>query len=465
MQPPSKKHLSNRAKSLRESTKNILKQQLWAKILLGMILGIIVGYILSPHGMAIIEKAENAYIIASWVKLPGTLFLGLIQMVVIPLVISSIILGISQSGEIDFLKRLGLRIVPYFIMTTIVSITIGLILVSIIKPGEYISQDIVQEFQKEQLNNVDAKEIKTFEELTIPQRIANLIPTNIAQAFVEKNLLQIVIASIIIGIVLLTIPKTTAKPIIDLSISIQVITMKIISWAMIIAPYAVFGMLCDITIKVGIDALASMGVYVITVLLGLLCMLIFYMMIVTIIAKKSPLKFLSGIKEAQLLAFSTSSSAATMPFSIKCAEENLKIRPAITRFVIPLGATINMDGTALYQAIAAVFLVQLFGDLSGIELTTSDIILLMITTVGASIGTPATPGVGIVVLATILTGIGLHPAAIGFIIGVDRILDMCRTTVNVTGDLTATAIMERWLPDIDNIKHEIRKEEEKNKSK
>jgi Na+/H+-dicarboxylate symporter len=221
----------------------------------------------------------------------------------------------------------------------------------------------------------------------------------------------------------------------------QVLSMKIISWAMMIAPYAVFGLLADITIKLGIGALLSVGVYALTVLLGLVLMMGVYMLIITILTPMKPMEFLRGIREVQLLAFSTSSSAATMPFSIQAAEEKLKLRPEIVRFVVPLGATINMDGTAMYQAIAAVFLTQVFG----VDLSTPEMLLLLLTTIGASIGTPATPGVGIVVLATILIGIGVPAEGIALIIGVDRILDMCRTTINVTGDLAASAVMNKFV--------------------
>ena len=280
-----------------------------------------------------------------------------------------------------------------------------------------------------------------FDDLTIPQRIANIIPTNPAKAQVERDMLQIVIASILVGIALITIPAKNGKPFKDLCISGQVLTMKIISWAMAIAPYAVFGLLADATIKTGLDALYSVGIYSITVPAGLGCMLLVYLFFIAAFTKISIGEFLRGIKEVQLFAFSTSSSAATMPFSIKAAEENLKVRPEIGRFIVPLGATINMDGTALYQAVAAVFLCQVFG----IDLSFGETVLLLVTTVGASIGTPATPGVGLVVLATILSGLGVPAEGIALIIGVDRLLDMCRTTVNVTGDLTASCVMNAWI--------------------
>ena len=190
----------------------------------------------------------------------------------------------------------------------------------------------------------------------------------------------------------------------------------------------------------GARSIAGVGAYMLSVLIGILGMFIVYLIIVSVIAKRNPIEFLRAIRNAQIFAFSTSSSAATMPFTLKAAEENLKIDEKVSRFVVPLGATINMDGTALYQAAAALFLCSLFG----VDLSTGEIFLLMITTVGASIGTPATPGVGIIVLATILSSIGVPPEGIGIILGVDRILDMCRTTLNVTGDLVATTVMERF---------------------
>ena len=361
-------------------------------------------------------------------------------MVIVPLIVCSIILGIAEGGDLSFVKRLGLRIVPYFILTTALSITIGITIVNIVKPGLMIDQTLAQ-------NAVESGAVagripgRTFEDLTIPQRIANLIPTNPAKAQVDRNMLQIVIMSILIGIALITIPITTGKPFRDLCEAGQVLSMKIIAWAMIIAPYAVFGLICNITIRLGLDALLSVGAYSLCVLGGLLCMLIVYMLIVSIFAQQNPFSFLKKIREVQLLAFSTSSSAATMPFSIQAAEEKLDVRPEISRFIVPLGATINMDGTALYQGVAAIFLCQVFG----IDLTMTQTIMLVVTTVGASIGTPATPGVGLIVLATILVGIGVPAEGIALIIGVDRLLDMCRTTVNVSGDLTASMVMDKWV--------------------
>jgi Na+/H+-dicarboxylate symporter len=214
-----------------------------------------------------------------------------------------------------------------------------------------------------------------------------------------------------------------------------------VKWSMLLAPFAVFGLIARFTTRLGIDALLGVAVYVGTVLLGLTLLLCLYLVIVFIVAQRKPLAFLSGVRDVLLLAFSTSSSAAVMPLSIKTAEEKLNVRPSISQFVIPLGATVNMNGTALYQSVATVFLAQVFG----VELGPVQLVLIMITVVGASIGTPSTPGVGIVILALILTSVGIPTSGIALIIGVDRILDMTRTSINVAGDLVACTVMERWV--------------------
>lgn len=422
-----------------EATHSLIEQRLWLKILIGMVLGILTGLVLSPHGLGVLND-QSALTWGEWLALPGVLFLGLIKMVIVPLVITSIILGIAESGSLSFLKNIGLRLVPYFILTTAVAITIGIALVSLVQPGQFIDPQLLDSTLSSGAEG-HALPSERFDNLTIPQRIENMIPSNPAKAQVERNMLQIVIASILVGIALITIPASTGKPFQDLCMAGQVLSMKIISWAMAIAPYAVFGLLANITLKVGLDALISVGAYALTVLAGLACMVVVYGVFIAVFTGRSPWRVWGGIKEVQLLAFSTSSSAATMPFSIEAAETKLKVNPEISRVVVPLGATINMDGTALYQAVAALFLCQVFG----IELTMGETVILLLTTIGASIGTPATPGVGLVVLATILSQLGVPAEGIALIIGVDRILDMCRTTVNVTGDLTACMVMDKWL--------------------
>jgi len=412
-----------------------LQKKLWFQVLIGMFLGVFVGLLLSPSAFALVSK-DFSFAIAPWVELVGNIFLALIQMIVIPLVMSSIILGITSSDDTRTLKELGLKIAPYFIFTTIIAVTIGIIISYIIQPGNFVSEDMISQISH---TNVVLKESTTLKDISIPDMIVDLIPVNSVKERLDGNILAFVILSIFVGVALLNMKEEDAKPLRDLAKSLQAFSLTVVGWAMKIAPYAVFGLLCSITIKMGFDAISSMSMYVFTVMFGLFLLLCFYLLIVYIFSKKKPLDFLKDIREVQLMAFSTSSSAAVMPLSMKIAEEKLNVPPSISKFVIPLGATVNMDGTALYQVCAAIFLTQLFG----VDLDLIDVIILAFTTVGASIGAPSTPGVGIIILATILQGLGVPTQGVALILGVDRILDMCRTTINVTGDLTATLVMKK----------------------
>jgi proton glutamate symport protein len=395
--------------------------------------GVALGLALSPSAFALVDE-KIAFAVAPWIALSGNIFLALIKMIVIPLVMSSIILGITSAGSVEVLKSLGFKIGPYFIFTTIIAVTIGICITYLIHPGSYVSSDIIS-----QVATSSVQVAKSAQDISVPDLIVGLIPVSAAKAELDGNILAFVVLSIFIGVALMNIDEEDARPLRDLAKSLQAFSMKVVDWAMKLAPYAVFGLLCNITIKIGFDAISSMFMYVLTVILGLLLLLCFYLLIVYFVGKVKPLDFLSKIREVQLMAFSTSSSAAVMPLSMKTAEKELNIPTTISKFVIPLGATVNMDGTALYQVCAAIFLTQLFG----IDLTLVEVIILAFTTVGASIGAPSTPGVGIVILATILQGIGVPIEGIALILGVDRILDMCRTTINVTGDLTATIVMKK----------------------
>lgn len=413
----------------------LFRSQLWAQILLALVLGIAVGSWISPEGGQGLEAA-TAYRIAEWLKLPGTVFLNLIQMVVIPLVITSIMLGVGGTGDGNTLKDVGLRIAPYFVVTTTIAVTIGITLALLLKPGLYVD---VSAFDLSSM--AVPSSISESSAVSLPERISQLIPTNVTQAQMDQSMLQLVIYSIIMGLALTSVAPSRASVLRQVIEGIQEVSMKVVNWAMLLAPFAVFGLIADISIRVGFDVLLGMSAYVGTVLLGLVLLFVFYMLVVAVLAQKNIWSFMKVIRPAQLLAFSTSSSAAVMPLSLQTAIHELEVDEPTARFVIPLGATVNMDGTALYQVIAAVFLAQVFA----IDISMNEIILLAITTVGASIGSPSTPGVGIVILATVLASVGIPAEGIALILGVDRILDMCRTSVNVTGDLVATTVMQRWL--------------------
>ncbi len=411
------------------SKKHHFSQYLWVHILIGLVAGVAIGVALSMADMNIDFKQS----LAEWLALPGYVFIDILKMIIVPLIISSVVLGITTSHSKEFIRRLGLRIVPYFIMTTAIAITIGLAAVYSINPAQYMDKELI--------TPVILENVQVFDNLTIPQRILNLIPVNMTEAQYTSNMLQIVIFAIILGVVILSLPTKRTKVFLDLMQFAQDACMVVVDWAIKLAPLAVFGLMAAIIAKTGLSAILSMAVYMGTVIAALLGVLFMYGLIVSLIGRRNPLWFFSQIRSIQLLAFSTSTSSGVMPITMATAEDNLQVRPDIARFVVPLGATINMDGTALYQAIAAIFLTQLYG----IDLSSAQVLLLLVTTIGASIGTPGTPGVGLVILATIVSSLGVPPEGIGLILGVDRILDMCRTTINVSGDLTACVVMDRWL--------------------
>jgi Na+/H+-dicarboxylate symporter len=413
----------------------LIRTRLWAQILIAMVLGVSVGLALSPTGGALVAEI-TAKTIAGWLALPGRLFLALIQMVVVPLVLSSIILGISTGGSTDFVHRIGIRITPYFISTTIIAVMIGGFLAMWIKPGQYLKQAVtITPYSSNKITAMDGQ----FQSL--PDQIVAIVPANLTSAIAQSAMFQIVVFAILIAVALISINPERAKPLLDLCVTLQDVSMKVVSWAMVLAPVAVFGLLAQICVETGFDALLGVSAYVGTVCVGLLVLLAFYLLLVTTLTGRNAIVFLRSIREVQLLAFSTSSSAAVMPLSIQTAQDRLSVSKSVAKFIIPLGATVNMDGTAIYQVIAAVFLTQVYG----IDLSMSQLCLLAATTVGASIGSPSTPGVGIVILATIVQQLGVPAEGIALILGVDRILDMLRTSVNVSGDLTACVVMDRWL--------------------
>ncbi|MCG8425611.1 MAG: dicarboxylate/amino acid:cation symporter [Proteobacteria bacterium] len=420
----------------------LVRTKLWAQILAAMVLGVGIGLLLAPSGAGLVSE-ELAIGLTHWIALPGKLFLALIEMVVIPLVVSSVIVGINSTSDPAFLAKVGLRIGPYFVATTLIAVTIGVVVALVIEPGMFIDSSMVAAAGVEE---VAAAPVDATSSKSVPDVLLSLVPTHVLEDVLAGNMLKIVIAALIFGVALVTMPREQAAPLLRVMDSLQRVAMTVVGWAMMLAPYAVFGLLCDITIRVGLDAILGMGVYVGTVLLGLLVLLVVYLGIVFVLGRMSPMAFLGHARDAQLLAFSTSSSAAVMPLSIETAEARLGVRPAIAKFVIPLGATVNMDGTALYQVVAAIFLMQVYG----IDVTPAVLAPMIFTTVAASIGSPSTPGVGIVILSTILASVGVPAEGVALIIGTDRILDMARTTVNVTGDLTACAVMNHWLADPTN---------------
>ncbi|MDD3043308.1 MAG: dicarboxylate/amino acid:cation symporter [Methanosarcinaceae archaeon] len=431
--PPSLKQLSH---NLHE----MLEKRLWLKILIGMALGVGAGLLLGPFGGFV--DAGTGEVIGEWIALPGYIFLGLLKMIVIPLVLASIILGVASSESMSDLKKTGLSTALYFVATTAVATGIGLGMALFIKPGRFISGELLQTAVAGGGTPAATGDIGlSFSAGTLPSMIGDLLPSNPLDAMAKGEMLQVVIIAIIVGIALVSLNRRQAAPLIHLLNSVQAICMTVVKWSMELAPIAVFGLIAKFTIKLGIDALVGMAVYVATVLISLGLLMCMNLLIVSVLAKHNPLDFLKSIRDVLLLAFSTSSSAAVMPVSIKTAEENLGVRPSISQFVIPLGATVNMNGTALYQGVATVFLAEVFG----VHLSFMQLLLVMVMAVAAAIGTPSIPGVGIVILAMILNSVGIPTTGIALIMGVDRILDMCRTAVNVAGDLVTCTVMDRFI--------------------
>ena len=413
----------------------LIKKKLWAQVLLALFLGLGFGIFLGPE-TGIVEK-NTTEIITEWLSIPAHLFLKIIQMIIIPLIFASIIRGITSSGSMEQLQNLGLRAALYFVATTVIALTIGILVVTTIMPGTFIDSSLIKEsFGIEDTGVVESVELSLHD---IPQSLVGLIPSNPLASFMSGEMLSIIIFALIVGISMIALPKESSKPLLDILESVQKITMKVVSWAMRLAPFAAFGLMVDIAARVGLTALTGLGAYMITVVIGLFLMMGVYIIIIKVFAGKPFFATFRMMKEAQLLAFSTSSSAAVMPLTIKTAEEKMKIKPKISQFIVPLGATINMDGTALYQIIAVFFLAQLFD----INLSFTTILLISLTALAASIGAPSAPGTGIVILSTILIAAGIPPIGVILLLGVDRILDMTRTMVNVTGDLTACLFFDK----------------------
>lgn len=420
---------------LAEHLSGLVAGRLWLKVLIGMFLGLATGVLIGPSAGFLV--ADTGALIGNWLALPGMLFLAAVQMIVIPLVFASIILGLASSENVEQLRKLGLVVVLFFVATTAVAVTLGLWIAGLLEPGEGLAEQLVQ-----QVTVADAPAPLAPPRLEeIPETLIRLLPGNPLDSMVEGEMLQVVIFAIIVGVALVALTPTQSKPLLDLLVSLQQVCMTVVRWAMLLAPLAVFGLMARLTSQIGLEALVGMAFYVATVLTGLVLLLVTYLILVWLFAGQRPGPFLRSTRELLLLAFSTSSSAAVMPLSIKTAEEQLGVRTSVAQFVIPLGATINMNGTALYQGVATVFLAQVYG----VDITTGGMALIVVMAVGASIGSPATPGVGIVILAMVLGTVGIPPEGVALLMGVDRILDMSRTSINVAGDLVASKLMDRWI--------------------
>ena len=410
-----------------------MKLELHWKIIIGLVLGLIFGVLAAANGWSGFTT--------NWIAPFGKIFINLLKLIAVPLVLSSLITGVASLSDLKKLSRIGGKTITIYIVTTAISVTIGLVSVNLLKPGDTVPEDMKVKLQETYKSAASGKleaadQIKERRPL---QPIVDMVPSNFfSSASNNRNMLQVVFVAIIIGIALIQIPKNKARPVLDFMEGINDLVIKLVDNIMLMAPIGVFALIADTITSIAgdnlsnvLELLSALGFYMLVVIIGLIIQMVFtYTALLKIFSNMSLKKFYQGIAPAQLLAFSTSSSAATLPVTMERCEDELGVSEEVSSFVLPLGATINMDGTALYQAVAAVFIAQTLGmDLNlGAQLT------IVLTAVLASIGTAAVPGAGIIMLIIILEAIGVPSAGIALILGVDRILDMMRTVTNVTGD-------------------------------
>jgi Na+/H+-dicarboxylate symporter len=378
-----------------------------------------------------------------WIKPFGVIFVNLLKLIAVPLVFASLIKGVASLSDISRLSKIGSRSIILYLFSTILSVSIGLGLVNFVGPGNSFSNDKKIELREKYSSKADLKinDALLVESSGPLQFLVDVVPTNIFEsASKNKNMLQIIFFAILFGISIIMLPKEKTVYVRGFFDGINDIILHIVDLIMRMAPYGVFALLASLVVDFGasVDLFIALGYYSLTVICGLLLMIfVFYPILLRTFTNIKYLDFFKAISPAQMLAFSTSSSAATLPVTMDRCENNLGISKEVSSFVLPLGATINMDGTSLYQAVAAVFIAQAFG----YDLDLSSQLTIVLTATLASIGAAAVPGAGMVMLVIVLSSVGIDPEGIALIFAVDRILDMLRTVVNVTGDATVATIV------------------------
>lgn len=441
------------------------KLELHWQILIGMVAGIIFGIIMLNTPWASKEVIINetsgatmsvaAKFISDWIAPIGSIFIKLLKMIAIPLILASLIKGISDLKDISKFSNIGLKTMLTYMITTLVAITIGLTLVNLFQPGNGIQQETIDNLSAKYASNEDvvskiaeASKQKSSGPL---QFVVDMVPDNVMSAMSNNGaMLQVIVFTILFGICLLLIGEEKAKPIKEFFDSLNEVILKMVDLIMLSAPFAVFALLANVVVNSSDPSLLlALLKYSGVVLLGLFLMIVSYMIFLALYTKRNPFQFLQQISPAQLLAFSTSSSAATLPVTMERVEEHVGVKKDVSSFVLPVGATINMDGTSLYQAVAAVFISQALG----FELSLAAQLTIVFTALLASIGSAAVPGAGMVMLVIVLEAVNfpseLLPVGLALIFAVDRPLDMCRTVVNVTGDATVATIIATSVGEIE----------------
>jgi Na+/H+-dicarboxylate symporter len=414
--------------SEKEGTKAVFrlkKIKLHTKIFIGLILGVVVGLIFGEKAM-IIEPV-------------GTIFLRLITMIVVPLVLVSLMLGTASLGDIRKLGRIGVKTVVYFMITTTIAISIGLILANIVKPGTGLNEEVKAELYKSYESKAQVSIQGMEEKPSLKDILINIVPTNPVKALIDGNMLQVIFLGLLFGLILTLIKKSKSEMLIKFLDGVNDAIIQVVHIAMRLAPYGVLALIAAVIGQYGVNILVTLLKYSLVVVGGL----VIYTFSVnslslSLLGRMNPLLYFKAVKEAMIIAFSTSSSNAALPVSLECVE-HIGVSREYSSFVIPLGATINMDGTALYQGVAAVFIAQIYG----IPLAITDQITIVLMATLASVGAAGVPAAGIITLAMVLTQIGIPLEGIALILGVDRFLDMCRTTTNIIGDMTCSVVIKQ----------------------
>ena len=410
------------------------------QIIIGLVLGVLFGIVAATN--------QWGQFTQDWIAPFGTIFVNLLKLIAVPLVLASLVTGVASLSDLSKLSRMGGKTIAIYLMTTVVAICIGLILVNTLQPGKSIPDDVAANQQATYQEELDQRsgDVQVVKERGPLQPIVDIFPQNIiGAAGSNRNMLQVVFFALFIGIGLILVQNERTEVVLRFFQGLNDVIIKLVDVIMLIAPIGVFALIADTITSIAGDSLASvlellrsLGFYALVVFLGLLLHVIFvYGGLVRFVSPLTLRQFFAGISPAQLLAFSTSSSAATLPVTMECVEENLGVKNEVAAFVLPLGATINLDGTAMYQSIAAVFIAQALG----MELDFAAQLTIVLTALLASIGAAPVPGAGLIMLIIILEAIGVPSAGVALILGVDRILDMLRTTANVTGDATVSVLI------------------------
>ncbi len=406
------------------------------QILIGMFAGVLLGIALS-------FTSFGPEFIKNWIKPFGTIFINLLKLIAMPLILASLIKGVSDLKDISKLSQMGGRTIAIYLCTTILAVVMGLVLVNTLQPGNNIKEETREELMMAYEEGASAKRAAAQQQREAGplQPLVDLVPSNIFEATTDnRNMLQVIFFAIFFGVGLILIPQDKAAPVKAFFDGFNEVILKLIDLIMLAAPYGVFALLAALVVESpSLDLFQALGMYAITLLIGLALMIVVYVILVRVFTGTRPGFFMNGIAPAQLLAFSTSSSAATLPVTMERVEEHLGVDEEVASFVLPIGATINMDGTSVYQAVAAVFIAQAFG----LDLTLGTQLGIILTATLASIGAAAVPGAGMVMLVIVLGQAGIPEAGLALIFAIDRPLDMCRTITNVTGDAAVSMMVAK----------------------